>query len=109
MFVAVWAFSSCVEWELLPSCGARASHGSGFSGCGAGALEYTGFSSCGAWANLPHGMWGLPAPGIEAVSPTLQGRFLTSGPPAKPEEMVFVMPPVSCHSSLFSEPLTHFC
>ena len=39
-------FSSCSEWELLSSCGARASHCGGFS-CGARALGHTGFSSYG--------------------------------------------------------------
>ena len=29
-------------------------------------------------------MWDLPEPGIEPVSPKLQGRFLTTGPPGKP-------------------------
>ena len=29
-------------------------------------------------------MWDPPGPGIEPMSPTLQGRFLTSGPPEKP-------------------------
>ena len=30
-------------------------------------------------------MWDLPGPGIEPVSPALQGGFLTSGPPEKPQ------------------------
>jgi len=29
-------------------------------------------------------MWDLPGPEIEQVSPTLQGEFLTTGPPGKP-------------------------
>ena len=29
-------------------------------------------------------MWNLPGAGIKPVSPALQGRFLTTGPPAKP-------------------------
>ena len=32
---------------------------------------------------LPCGMWNLPRPGIEPMSPALAGRFLTSGPPGK--------------------------
>ena len=39
------------------------------------------FSSCGAQAYLLHGMWGLPGPGLERVSPTLAGGFLTTAPP----------------------------
>ena len=47
--------------------------------CDSGALE-RGFSSCGPLAPLSHGMWNLPGPGIEPVSPALAGRFLTTGP-----------------------------
>ena len=39
-------FSSCSEWELLSSCGARASHCGGLS-CGARTLGHTGFGSYG--------------------------------------------------------------
>ena len=42
-------FSSWGEWELLPGCGARASHCCGFS-CGAQALGSLGFSSCSSQA-----------------------------------------------------------
>ena len=37
----------------------------------------------GTLAQLPCGMWNLPGPGIEPVSPALPGIFLTSGPPGK--------------------------
>ena len=30
-----------------------------------------------------HGMWDLPRPGLEPVSPALAGRFLTTVPPGK--------------------------
>jgi len=40
-------------------------------------------SSCGAWASLVHGMWDLPRPGIEPMSPALGGGLLTTGPPGK--------------------------
>ena len=43
-------------------------------------------SSCGSQAYLPCGMWDLPGPGIEPVSPTLAGRFLSTGPPRKSNE-----------------------
>ena len=33
---------------------------------------------------LPLGMWNLPGPGIEPVSPALAGRFLTTRPPGEP-------------------------
>ena len=54
---------------------AGASHCSGFSCCGAQALRCKSFRSHGAWAQLPHGMWDLPGPGIEPVSPALAGGF----------------------------------
>ena len=64
---------------LLRSTGSRRV---GFSSCGLWALECR-LSSCGAWAKLLHGMWDLPRPGIEAMSPALAGGFLTTAPPAK--------------------------
>ena len=90
----VWAFSTCREWATL-HCGAQASHcggfsllwstGSrhlGFSSCGSWALEHR-FSSCGARALLLPGMWDLPRPGLEPMSPALAGRFLATAPPGK--------------------------
>ena len=50
-------FSSCGEQELLSSCDAWASHCSGFSR--------------GVWAQLLHGMWDLPGPGLKSLSPAL--------------------------------------
>ena len=41
-------------------------------------------SSCGSRAQLLSGMWDLPRPGLEPVSPALAGRFLTTAPPGKP-------------------------
>ena len=43
----------------------------------------TGFSSCGTWALLLCGIWDLPGPGLEPVSPALAGRFSTTVPPGK--------------------------
>ena len=51
-------------------CSVRVSHCGGFSCCGAWALEHR-FSSCGARASLLRGMWDLPGPGLEPVSPAL--------------------------------------
>ena len=77
-----WAFSSCGEQSysslgclgfslqcllLLRSLGSRRA----------------GFSSCGMQAYLLCGMWDLPGPGIEPMSPALAGRFLTTGPAGK--------------------------
>ena len=44
------------------------------------------FSSCGSQAQLLHGMWDLPRPGLEPVSPALAGRFSTTAPPGKPPD-----------------------
>ena len=45
------------------------------------ALEHR-FSSCGAQDQLLRGMWSLPGPGMEPVSPAL--AFLSTEPPGKP-------------------------
>ena len=84
-------------------CGARVSHCGGFSCCGARALGAQAsvvaacglnscgaravecrLSSCGTRAYLLRGMWDLPRPGLEPVSPALAGRFSTTAPPGKP-------------------------
>ena len=59
------------------------------SSCGSRALERR-LSSCGAWAELLHGMWDLPGPGIEPVSPALAGGFLTTVPPGKSLNTVYL-------------------
>ena len=55
----------------------------GLSSCGSQALERR-LSGCGTWAWLLCGMWDLPGPGLEPVSPALAGGFLTTAPPGKP-------------------------
>ena len=102
------AFSSCGTAGATLRCSAWASQYSGFSccraqapgaqasvvvahglsGCGSRALE-SRLSSCGAWAQLLCGMWDLPGPGIEPVSPALTGRFLTTVPPRKSRDRYF--------------------
>ena len=61
----------------------------GFSSCGSWALEH-GLNSCGAWAYLLRGMWALPGPGLEPVSPALAGGFLTTVPSGKPQGIIFL-------------------
>ena len=87
LLVASGGYSSlrCVGFSLrwlllLRSPGFRCT---GFSSCGTRALEHR-LSSCGARAQLLRGMWDLPRPGIEPVSPALAGGFLTIAPPGKP-------------------------
>ena len=47
-------------------------------------LQMRRLSNCGSRAQLLHGMWDLPRPGFEPVSPALAGRFSTTVPPGKP-------------------------
>ena len=47
-------------------------------------LQTRRLSSCGSRAQLLCGMWDLPTPGLEPVSPALAGRFSTTAPPGKP-------------------------
>ena len=54
----------------------------GLSSRGSQALERR-LCSCGARGYLLCGMWDLPPPGIEPVSPELAGGFLTTAPPGK--------------------------
>ena len=81
-------FSCCGARAL----GARASVvvARGLSSCGSRALERR-LSSCGARAELLRGMWHLPGPGLEPVSPALAGGFLTTAPPGKPHFILFVL------------------
>ena len=56
----------------------------GLSSHSSWALEHR-LSRCGAWAQLLGSVWDTPGPGIEAVSPVLEGGFFTTEPPGKPE------------------------
>ena len=47
-------------------------------------LQTRKLSNCGSQAQLLRGMWDLPRPGLEPVSPALAGRFSTTAPPGKP-------------------------
>ena len=47
-------------------------------------LQTHRLSSCGSRAQLFHGMWDLPRPGLEPASPELAGRLSTTVPPGKP-------------------------
>ena len=47
-------------------------------------LQTRMLSSCGSRTQLLRGMWDLPRPGLEPVSPVLAGRFSTTVPPGKP-------------------------
>ena len=47
-------------------------------------LQTCRLSNCGSRAQLLRGMWDLPRPGLEPMSPALAGRFSTTAPPGKP-------------------------
>ena len=47
-------------------------------------LQTRRVSTCGSRAQLLRGMWDLPRPGLEPLSPALAGRFSTTAPPGKP-------------------------
>ena len=73
-----------LRWPLLlRSTGSRCV---GFSSCGSRSLEHK-LSSCGTRAQLLHGMWDLPGPGLEPVSPASAGGFLTTVPQEKPSPL----------------------
>ena len=52
-------------------------------------LQTHRLSSCGSQAQLLRGMWDLPRPGLEPMSPALAGGFSTTAPPGKPIFLVF--------------------
>ena len=90
LFMAVWglrfcvrAFSSCdkqgplfiaVLGPLTIAASLVAEH----------RLQMRRLSNCGSRAQLLRGMWDLPRPRLEPVSPALAGRFSTTAPPGKP-------------------------
>ena len=49
-------------------------------------LQTRRLSSCGSRTQLLRGMWDLPRPGLEPMSPALAGRFSTTAPPGKPPD-----------------------
>ena len=46
-------------------------------------------NSCDSWTQLLCGVWDLPRPRIELVSPALAGRHFTTEPPRKPPILTF--------------------
>ena len=52
-------------------------------------LQMRKLSNCGSRAQLLRGMWDLPRPGLEPVSPALAGRLSTTAPPGKPRDFIF--------------------
>ena len=82
------AFSSCGKWGPL-FIAVRGPLTIAASLVVAHRLQTRKLSSCGSRAQLLRGMWDLPRPGLEPVSPALAGRFSTTTPPGKPHKMIF--------------------
>ena len=51
-------------------------------------LQTRRLSSCGSQAQSLHGMWDLPRPGLEPMSPALASRLSTTAPPGKPQKQI---------------------
>ena len=86
-----WVFALC---GLSLVAGSRGSlHGLLLAVASLGCL---GFSSHSSQAQLLCGMWDLPGPGIEPVSPTLGGGLLSTAPPGKSSSKKFLLWPTSC-------------
>ena len=91
LFIAVHGLLTAVASRCgAQALGAQASVvvARGLSSCGVQAVERR-LSSCGARAQLLCGMWDLPGPGLEPVSPALAGGFLTIEPPGEPRVLLF--------------------
>ena len=54
-------------------------------------LQTRRLSNRGSRAQLLHGMWDLPRPGLEPVSPALAGGLSTTAPPGKPKIPFFFL------------------
>ena len=72
-------------------------------------LQTRRLSSCGSRAQPLHGMWDLPRPGLEPVSPALTGRFSTTVPPGKPLPCVFFIIGYTKQQGQNKYCITYFC
>ena len=77
------AFSSCGKWGPL-FITVRGPLTIAASPVAEHRLQSCRLSSCGSRAQMLCGMWDLPRPGLEPVSPALAGRLSTTAPPGKP-------------------------
>ena len=81
------AFSSCGKWGPL-FITVRGPLTIAASPVAEHRLQTRRLSNCGSQAQLLRGMWDLPRPGLEPVSPALAGRFSTTAPPGKPPNLL---------------------
>ena len=96
------AFSSCGKWGPL-FIAVRGSLTVVASLVAENRLQTRRLSNCGSRAQLLHGMWDLPGPGLEPVSPALAGGLSTTAPPGKPQEWLLKMKEIL--QSLLKTPL----
>ena len=85
LLLAVWGLRFCAR--ASSSCGKRGPLFIAVRGpltIAASLVAERRLSNCGSRAQLLHGMWDLPRPGLEPVSPALAGKFSTTAPPGKP-------------------------
>ena len=82
------AFSSCGKWGPL-FIAVRGPLTIAGSPVAEHRLQTRRLSNCGSRAQPLRGMWDLPRPGLEPVSPALAGRFSTTAPPGKPHLVLF--------------------
>ena len=87
------AFSSCGKWGPL-LIAVRGPVTIAASLAAEHRLQTHRLSNCGSPAQLLRGMWDLPRPGLEPVSPALAGRFSTTAPPGKPYSNLLIYTPV---------------
>ena len=71
-------------------------------------LQTRRLSNCGSRAKLLRGMWDLPRPGLEPVSPTLADRFSTTAPPGKPLSLIFFINKIFLYHLKVEEKLKTF-
>ena len=83
------AFSSCGEWGPLFIV-VRGPLTVAASVVAKYRLQTRRLSSYGSRAQLLRGMWDLPRPGLEPVSPELAGRFSITAPPGKPPKVYLI-------------------
>ena len=92
LFMAVLGLRFCAR--AFSSCGKRGPHFIAVRGpltvaaslVAEQRLQTRRLSNCGSRAQLLCGMWDLPRPGLEPVSPASAGRLSTTAPPGKPHK-----------------------
>ena len=83
------AFSSCSRWGPL-FIAVRGPLAIAASLVAEHRLQTRRLSNCGSRAQSLRGMWDLPRPGLEPMSPALAGRFSTTAPPGKPTHLTLL-------------------